>query len=346
MGKNKLLLVGSGSIHLFNYFSLIEDYFQSKCIITNNDNYKFNDSEVIIENFGLKNPFYIIKTISTIRRKIEQFKPDIIHIHQANSFSFLTLLAAYGTKIPTVVTAWGDDVLVNPYKNIFLKLITKFCLKRADAITSDSLYMTSQIRKLIELGDKKLITVNFGVNIPNNLTTKENIIYSNRLHHDFYRIDKIILAFDKFYKSNSNWKLIIAGSGDETKMLIKLTESLQCTDAIKFVGWVGKDENNLYYSKARFFVSIPSTDATSVSLLESMSYNCIPIVSNLPANTEWVLDTVNGIVVDNTEDDFFSKALLLDEKICNEINKNLIIKKASKSISKEKFVKLYDQLLK
>lgn len=345
MDKKKILLVGSGSIHLKNYHDLIENYFKNITIITNIKKYDYGKSIVYEENFSLLNPFNFFKTVSKIRKIYNQEKPDIIHIHQANAFSFVTIFSLKKYKVPIIVTAWGDDILVLPKKNIWLRKMVLFNLKNADAFTSDSLNMSAEIRKLVNIGEKPLITANFGVELNENIIYKENIIYSNRLHYKFYRIDKIILAFDKFYKKNPNWKLKIAGEGIETQNLIKIASELNCSEAVEILGWVDKKTNQELYNKSKFFVSIPTTDATSASLLEAMSSGCIPILSNLPANMEWVVDELNGIIVDNVEEDFISRSLVIDTIEGISINKKIIKNKASLDVSRKKFTDLYDILL-
>jgi glycosyltransferase involved in cell wall biosynthesis len=46
-------------------------------------------------------------------------------------------------------------------------------------------------------------------------------------------------------------------------------------------------EHNLYLSSAL-------SDTTSVSLLEAMACGLFPVVTNIPANREWISDGVNG----------------------------------------------------
>jgi len=46
---------------------------------------------------------------------------------------------------------------------------------------------------------------------------------------------------------------------------------------------------------SHFCVSIPKFDGTSVSLLEGMALGCVPIVSDIPPNREWV-DEGRGII--------------------------------------------------
>jgi glycosyltransferase involved in cell wall biosynthesis len=51
------------------------------------------------------------------------------------------------------------------------------------------------------------------------------------------------------------------------------------------------------YRRSAVFVSVPESDGTSVSLLEAMGAGCLPVLSNLPANREWVREGDNGLLV-------------------------------------------------
>src|SRR5690606_24274869 len=130
-----------------------------------------------------------------------------------------------------------------------------------------------------------VVIANFGIGFdPPETIKKEKIIYSNRLHKSLYRISEIIDAFRKF-KSNSDdpeWKLVIAATGELTDSLKQQVAEQNCDD-IEFVGWVDAKTNAEWYSRATYWVSIPESDATSISLLEAMACGCIPILSDLPA---------------------------------------------------------------
>jgi glycosyltransferase involved in cell wall biosynthesis len=59
-------------------------------------------------------------------------------------------------------------------------------------------------------------------------------------------------------------------------------------------GWMGRQELLHQLASADIYVACPEIDATSVSLLEAMAAGCYPIVSDLPANREWIVDGQNG----------------------------------------------------
>jgi len=91
-------------------------------------------------------------------------------------------------------------------------------------------------------------------------------------------------------------KLVIANDGYMKEELVKLVDSLNLQEAVSFVGYLDTDRQNELYSRATFFVTIPDSDSTSVSLLEAMSFGCIPICSNILQIMKWVKDGINGFL--------------------------------------------------
>lgn len=347
----KLILIGSNCVHTYNYLKLIENYFDDIVILTNRAKNNFFDNlkyRIYYLNFSLKKPLMVFFTIFKIRKIIKYFKPHIIHLHQAGTYAFIPLLIIKKFNIPVVLTTWGSDILISPNKFIYKKLV-QFVLKNSNIITSDSFYVAYKIKELIKNLDKEIVIANFGVktSLCSSNTKKENIIYSNRLHKDIYNIDIIIKMFYEFNKRrNEKYKLIVAGDGDLKNYYIDLVKKLNLEDYVQFVGWLDSEKNFYYYNISKIYISLPKSDATSISLLESMACGCIPIVSNIPANLEWIIDGLNGIVSYNFSSLDFDKALDLDCSKAYEINKFLINSKAKIEINKEKFISIYEKLIK
>ena len=339
----KLLLISSNTIHTYKYLQLVEDYFDEVLLITNEKS-KVYDYPTVELNFNLKIKT-LFSTVKEIKKQIELFQPSIIHIHQANSYAFFALLACRKSFIPTVLTAWGSDVLILPKSNFLLKKMVRFNLRNADFLTSDSIYMAQEMEKIAPLKNR-IIIANFGIDVTPTNCEKENIVYSNRLHKKLYRVDKIIEAFSLFYtNNNTDWKLVIAATGTETDILKIKAAELNLEHAIEFVGWIQKEDNEKWYSKAKIWVSIPESDATSISLLEAMACGCIPVVSDLPANREWIQSGLNGIIVNDLESDFISDALKLNLAEAINMNKNRIEKDGTKASNRIKFIQLYQTIL-
>lgn len=339
----KLLLIGSskGKGHLLNYKALIEPYFDQILVVSG---HQVEDQEVLTLDFGLKNPIRFIQTLRALRKLIFKFQPDIIHVHQANSYGLISTLANRGRK-PLVLTTWGSDVLMLPQKNSFYKWMVRYALKHANALTADANFMSEAIHALVP--QKEVQIANFGVEIQK-LTVpvqKEKLIYSNRMHEPLYRIAVVIEQSAAFLKAHPDWKLRIAASGSQTAALQTFAEKTLPENSYEFVGFQGPADNLMNYAKAQIYVSIPESDGTAISLLEAMAYGCVPVVSDLPANHEWIKAKKNGLVFSGDLSADFESALLLNAEKVASLNADIIEQQATKAVNQAKFFKLYDQLL-
>jgi len=341
----KLMIIGSNTIHVYNYIDLVKEYFDDILLITN-EKREGTDVKTIELDFHLKLSSRI-KTVGRIKKLIKEYSPSVIHVHQANSYAYYALKAAQSCRIPKILTAWGSDILISPNKSWLLKKMVQFNLRHADSFTSDSEFMADEMQRLVPEKKLDIVIANFGIEFLNLKLLKENIIYSNRLHKKLYRINKVITGFKTFIDNSQekNWKLIIAATGDETDALKLLVEQLGLSAHVQFAGWVNKVQNAEFYSKAKIFVSIPESDATAISLLEAMAYGCVPVLSDLPANREWIEDGKNGIIVNLLEENFFERAIKLEIEEVASYNRKIIAEKGTKEANRKKFIQLYDKLL-
>lgn len=336
----KLLIIGSNTIHTYRYIQLIEEYFDDILLLTNKKNEDYNITSIEVDfRLGLN----ILKSSKRIYNICKEFNPSIVHIHQANSYAFITLFALKNVSVPNVLSAWGSDVLVNPKRSFLFRWLLQYGLKNIDIATSDSLYMAHEMKNYSDNLDVRI--ANFGIDIEGIKGVKEKIIYSNRLHKSLYNIDKIIKNFSIFVKNNSDWKLVIAGTGDETKQLNHLAQKLSIEASVEFIGWVDSKVNNEMYQKASIYVSVPSSDATSISLLEAIASNCICFVSNLPANCEHIVEGISGYIEPNLDKIDFEKYLKINKDLLEDVNNR---KKQSyvKEFNKKIFLGIYNELIK
>jgi glycosyltransferase involved in cell wall biosynthesis len=345
MGK-KLLLIGNVTIHTYNYYHLVKPYFDEICLITDEPRPSQEIEKIEFVSFSYKKLSNFYSTIQKMKSVCKSFKPDVIHVHQVNSVALFSILALKSFNIPIVLTAWGSDILLSPKRSVILKQIVKYCLKHADVVTADAEYLGQEVLKYMPLPKDKLVIANFGMEKHDELfTSKENIIYSNRLHKPLYNIDEIIRAFKKMEDTGRNpYRLVIAATGEETDNLKQLAINLNISDKVTFVGWLSLYENLKWYAKSKFYVSIPDSDATSISLLEAMYYGCYPIVSSLPSKREWISDEVNGSYYKND----FNFILDIETEQLDDvarINKKLILKKGTVEVAYQKFTEIYDKLL-
>jgi glycosyltransferase involved in cell wall biosynthesis len=247
-----------------------------------------------------------------IRRLLKKIQPDLLHAHYATSFGLLAVLSGFH---PLVVSAWGSDVLVAPKQSIFLKLIVERVFKKADALTSDSAYMSRCMLELLKGRPKILKTVTMGVSrewfksLPASPKNELQIL-SLRGHQAIYNIDIILRSMADVLKAVPEAVLVVAGEGPETNSLQALAGSLGILANVKFVGQLPHAQVQNYLNQSAISVSVPTSDATAVSLLETMACGSFPVVSDLPANREWVEDSVNGLIVAIRDTSDLSRALI------------------------------------
>ncbi|MFN8152945.1 MAG: glycosyltransferase family 4 protein [Bacteroidia bacterium] len=339
----KVLIAGEAAIHLHRYCTAIRPYLREMQVITETSA-EFPEADAWHQiNLRAKNPFTWKNAIEDIKKIIGRFQPDLIHLHQVNRLALLVTKAAKSLNIPVITTAWGSDVLLVPERNFIYRYFTTWVLKQSRIITADAQIMIDRMLTL-EPVPSKYILLQYGID-PVTPVTKEKIIYSNRLHRPLYRIDTIIRDFAKFHTHHHDWKLYVGATGPETENLQSLVNQLQITDAVVFLGWLNKEQNNENYAKASIYISIPESDGTSVSLLEAMSAACIPVVSDLPVTHEWITPGVNGIIRKEGED-AFEAALQLDRNVAVSYNQRLIDEKVNRKNTTARFFELYQQLLK
>jgi len=294
-----------------------------------------------------------IRALSKIRRLLEEIQPDILHAHYATSFGLLALVSGFS---PLVVSAWGSDVLVAPQESSFLRVIVSQVLKHADALTSDSEYMSQRMRDLLKGQEKILKTVTMGVSrdwfeqLPS-VDKKMHQILSLRGHQSIYNIDIVIQAMAEVVQSIPEARLIIAGEGPETQNLRALAQSLKLEKNIQFVGQLPHAAVQSYLNESAVSVSVPSSDATAVSLLETMACGSFPVVSELPANREWIDQEVNGLLVPSKDAGALAKALiraLEDSDLrsqAQEINRQRVKEKAIWEENMREMEELYQALI-
>ena len=340
--NKKLLVVGSNTIHVYNFINLVKDYFDDVLLLTNEINSEWAVDTIEVD-FSLR--LNVFKSIKEIRQQYLAFNPSMVHIHQANSYAFLTILALKKYDIPIVLTAWGSDILINPKKSFLLKKMVQYILTNVQVITADSDHVLNSAQKLVD-NKLSLHNINFGIDIIEcKDQEKENIIYSNRLHKALYNIDKVIISFAKFIAipKNSHWKLVVAGRGDQTDALKDLVVSLDIDKHVEFVGFLNQQENYHYYCKSKIYLSIPRSDSVSISLVEAILCGCVPFVSNLKANLELIEDKQNGFIEDDLENINFEKFMQIDFEHFEATREKLKVI-FSKTYNKNRYIKIYNKI--
>lgn len=288
-----------------------------------------------------------------IRALMRQWSPSVVHAHQVNSVAWHAVRAARGSPVPVVLTLWGSDVLTLPSRSPLHRWMVRSALRGASAWTADArvlLDAAAQIAGPCAGIRREWIPIGIDAPPPGS-QTRERRLLSCRLHKPLYRIDAILRAFASLPASRADWVLEVAASGEQTPALQQLAAELGVSERVEFSGMLNAAALWRAYRRSAVFVSMPETDGTAVSLLEAMAAGCLPVLSDLPANREWVETGHNGLLVD----DLARLGVALEQAIewsesgrwtreGRPINEALVADKALFARNIEQFAALYDAL--
>jgi glycosyltransferase involved in cell wall biosynthesis len=226
--------------------------------------------------------------VGEARAALARLKPDIVHAHYVTSYGHL---AARAGLQPLVMTAWGSDLLLTPQRSRLMRWLTAWTLQRARLVTGDSRDLLDVSHALAPKVPTQL--VHWGVDMnrfaPMPWGDKPGFeAVSLRSWEPNYRIDAIVRAFAEVHAALPGVRLHLLGGGSQEGVLRKLVEDLQLQNSVQFHGKLDDSGMAAVLARCKLSISVPESDATSVSVLESMACGLGVIASDLPANRDWL----------------------------------------------------------
>lgn len=288
--------------------------------------------------------------VPTLRRLLARLAPDLVHGHYITSYG---MLAAASGHAPIVLTAWGSDILVSPRDSTLVRWLTGRVLRRAALITADSRDVLDAIAGYRPAA--RLEEVFWGADterfVPWPAERKPDGFHvaSLRAWEPNYRIEVIVEALARL-RSSGPATLHLFGSGRGEASLRAQVARLGLGDAVVWHGQVDAQRLPALLAACQVSVSVPASDATSVSLLESMACGLPVVVSDLAANRQWVTDA-GGALVDGADPAALAAALqaLRDDPAraaaLGAHNRSVVEARASSRVQMDRMAQLYRELL-
>lgn len=309
-------------------------------------------------------PYHVFR----IKNLIKKINPDIVHSHYITGYGWL---GAFSFFKQFVLSVWGSDVFYDAKNSLLKKIMANICLKRADVINTTSKQMANFINKEYSIKKDKIKTFSWGIDLklfkkPNEnereklketLKIEKNsfVILSNRHIKENYNIKTIIDAIPKIIERHKNVIFIfIRGYGSQKyeEELKNLAKNLNVEKNVLFIPkFITPEKMTEYLKISDIFISIPSSDQLSSSVLEGMSCGCIPILSNLEVYKERVVDGKNGFLIPIDVEILAEKIIYcIEHKEIKdkfyEINKKIIEENEDWEKNAENMEKIYEELLK
>lgn len=316
VGTRILFFADAASVHTRRWVAAVADRGGEAVVITRQPGEVPGAREVIAIAPGSDklNWFKALPEVRRVAREVaERFQPTLVHGHYVTSYGLWA--AGCGLACPKVLTAWGSDILVTPRESRLMRMVVSWSLGRADLITADSMDMLDEIARyhpqapchqILWGADTELFTPAApGASVPG------FDVVSLRSWEPNYNIDVIVEAFARFVRQRPDAQatLHLLGGGSLKDALEQQVKRLGLVDQVSFHGRVNDRAMVEAIQRSRVSVSVPTSDATSVSVLESMACGLAIVASDLPANRQWI-DEQGGCIVPVRDVDALEQALL------------------------------------
>lgn len=250
-----------------------------------------------------------------LRQIIARIQPDVLH---AGPIQTCGLLAALSGFHPLLVMSWGFDLMKDVDRGWQWRWATKYALAHADRFTSDC-EVTRQ--KSLAFGVTKANTTVFPWGVDLKLFTPEPrtaipggsvgfTILCNRSWEPNYGVDVLARAFVKVASQRKDVRLLLLGDGSQADLIHKIINDGGVSGQVEFGGQVGNADLPQVYREADLFISPSHIDGSSVSLLEALACGLPCLVSDIPANQEWVSDGHNGWLFPDGDADALAERIL------------------------------------
>jgi len=283
------------------------------------------------------------------RKIINEFKPDVVHLHHPFVLSMPAIMygeklgipkvltihtqyeryAYYASPIPQVIVneairriifnlAIKVDIITTPSKSM-KDLIGRYKIKKEVVVVPNAInlkvFQDKNIQQYREIRDQ------FGLD-----EEDVAVLYVGRISFE-KNIDKIIkaLAIVRDKKIN-NVKLLLVGEGTAMKELKKLVESLGLESLVKFVGPVNSDMVKYYYQASDVFAFTSTSETFGMVIIEAFASGLPVLAVKAPGAIDIITDGFDGILVEENISQFAEQleSLILDNGLRKRLSKNAL----------------------
>jgi glycosyltransferase involved in cell wall biosynthesis len=320
----------------------------------------FSGQKLLIEHEKipyLKMICYFISGVFCTVYAVLKHRSRLIHVHWAIPTGLIGTFVGILLRRPLIVTIHGSDLRMAMTGSSFLKRLFLFVCVQARHVTCVSHVQEEEMVKL-GIEERKISVFPMGIDetlLENGKQRKKErggrslTILSNRNLQPIYNLPLLIRALPFILQEEPDTKVLIAGEGPDLKSLEREAIDRSVYSSIQFLGRVPHEKMVDLLGQVDVYISTSLFDGTSVSLLEAMASGAFPVVTDIPANREWIADGENGFLVPPDEEKMLANRVLdalrsrsLAEK-SRAKNISLVGERAVWPVSIKKVKKVYEE---
>lgn len=259
------------------------------------------------------------KYVLSLRRVIQQMKPDLIHAGPIQTCALIAILTGFR---PILTMSWGFDLIQDVHKSCWMERITRYVLRNSTFFTSDAM-VTRDKAVAYGMNPDHTIVFPWGVDLqhfePRDWSSPSEdglvadnsfTILCNRAWEPRYGVDVLARAFVRAAGSRPELSLMLLGSGSQGARIRQILLNGNVLERVIFGGQISQSDLPRWYHRADVYISPSHVDGSSVSLMEAMACGLPCLLSDIPANKEWVTEGVNGWLFPDGETDVLAAKIL------------------------------------
>lgn len=120
--------------------------------------------------------------------------------------------------------------------------------------------------------------------------------YAGRLVKQQKRADLLIKLIQSMEEKKINYHFQIAGEGECMNIIQNYIMHNKIEMKVQLLGRVAKSKMPQFWKQQDIFINISEYEGTSLSMLEAMSYGCVPVVTDVSGVKEFIDHEVNGFI--------------------------------------------------
>lgn len=258
-------------------------------------------------------PLTIPSAARRLQDVIRRVRPHLVH---ALRIPYEGMLAAQAcTGVPLAVTVWGNDFTLHAPSTPLMGYCTRRTLQLADALHADcerDVHLATQWG-LAQNKPTAVIPSNGGLRsevfYPSALSVEEPVVINPRGFRGYVRNDVFFRAIPLVLARRPDARFLCVAMAGEAQATTWVRE-LGIGHAVELLPTLGPAEMAEVYRRAQVLVSPSIHDGTPNTMLEGLASGCFPIAGDLESIREWIVDGLNGVLVDPTSSQCLADAIV------------------------------------
>jgi L-malate glycosyltransferase len=232
-----------------------------------------------------------------LRKVLRGVRADVLSTLYGGTFAAAAYLSMFR---PYSVYVVGSDILIG---GKLKRTISRRALSAASTVFSNGRYLAEKTREVAPRA--RILPLYIGTDTskfcPGDRPLSPISIVCTRGFMPIYNNELLIRALAHLPDHLPDYETVFAAAGPELEKARTLAVQILTPSQrskVKFLGGASRDTLATLLSQAHIYVSAALSDGTSLSLMEALASGAFPVLSNIPANEEWV-DTKakNGLLV-------------------------------------------------